>query len=68
MTEILENIEETMPEEIVTRKNPFCVISLECNENGWYDIQDNSAWSAIPYENFAEVPDEMVDCKSPICS
>jgi len=67
MTEILENIEETMseenmPEEIVTRKNPFCVISKEANSNGWHDLQTNSAWSSNPYgDTFAVVPDDMVE-------
>lgn len=65
MTEILETMETT--EEIVTRKNDFCVISLECNENGWYDIQTNSAWSAIPYENYAEVLDELVEDAKATC-
>lgn len=60
MTEILENIETT--EEIVTRKNDFCVISKEDNENGWRDLQTNSAWSANPYgDDYAVVPDEMVE-------
>lgn len=52
-----------MTEEIknVTRKNNFCVISKEANENGWHDVQTNSAWSVNPYgESFAIVPDELV--------
>ena len=62
MSEILENMaEETMPQEIVTRKNDFCVVSKTPNENGWYDIQKNSAWSAVPYEGFVEVEDELVE-------
>lgn len=67
--DIMENMaEKTMSEiEVVERKNAFCVISLYCNENGWYDIQDNSAWSAIPYENFAEVPDEMAEGVKETC-
>ena len=65
MTDIKETM-ETMPE-VVERKNPFCVISLDCNANGWYDVQDNSAWSAIPYENFAEVPDEMAEGVKATC-
>lgn len=45
-----------------TRKNDFCVISKEANENGWHDLQTNSAWSANPYgDAFAIVPDEMVE-------
>lgn len=60
MTDIKETMETT--EEIVTRKNDFCVISLECNENGWYDIQTNSAWSSNPYgDGYAEVLDELVE-------
>ena len=46
----------------VLRKNPFCVISKTANENGWYDIQTNSAWSCNPYgDGYAEVLDELVD-------
>lgn len=60
MTEVIETMETT--EEIVERKNPFCVISKTANENGWHDIQTNSAWSANPYgEDFAIVPDDMVE-------
>ena len=45
-----------------TRKNPFCVICKTANENGWYDIQTNSAWSANPYgDGYAEVLDELVE-------
>ena len=62
MTEVKETMETTDKiVEVVGRKNPFCVISLYCNENGWYDIQDNSAWSAIPYDDYAEVPDGMYE-------
>lgn len=70
MTEILENIEnkntteeiKDVTEEIVTRKNPFCVISKEANSNGWHDLQINSAWSSNPYgDAFAVVPDELVE-------
>lgn len=64
MTEI-KNMETT--EEIVTRKNDFCVISQTPNENGWYDIQKNSAWSAIPYDGFAEVEDELVEGAMETC-
>lgn len=62
MTDIMENVkaEETMPE-IIERKNPFCVISKVANENGWYDIQKNSAWSSVPYDGFVEVEDELVE-------
>lgn len=53
---------EIMNEEIVTRKNPFCVISKEANESGWRDLQKNSAWSANPdTDYFVVVPDEMVE-------
>ena len=46
----------------VTRKNPFCVISKTANENGWHDLQKNSAWSANLYgDGFAIVPDGMVE-------
>lgn len=45
-----------------TRKNPFCVISKVANENGWRDLQSNSAWSSNPYgDTFAVVPDHMVE-------
>lgn len=69
MTELMENMaEEKMPEEIVTRKNDFCVISKTPNENGWYDIQTNSAWSANPYgEDYAEVLDELVEGAMATC-
>lgn len=69
MTEVLENMVEenvqtgeTMPEiEVVERKNYFCVISKEGNENGWHDLQTNGAWCDNPYgEAYAVVPDEMV--------
>lgn len=46
----------------ITRKNPFCVISKTANENGWRDLQTNSAWSSNPYgDDFAVVPDELVE-------
>lgn len=45
-----------------TRKNDLCVISKTANENGWRDLQKNSAWSANPYgEAFVVVPDDMVE-------
>ena len=48
--------------ETKTRKNNFCVISKEANENGWRDLQKNSAWSCNPYgETFAVVPDDMIE-------
>ena len=50
-----------MTEEIVTRKNPFCVISKAANEHGWHDLQTNSAWSCNPYgDDYAVVPDDLV--------
>ena len=63
MTEVknMETTEEIV-EEIVTRKNDFCVISKEANENGWHDLQTNSAWSCNPYgDDYAIVPEEMVE-------
>lgn len=58
MTEV-KNMETT--EEIVTRKNDFCIILKTPNENGWYDVQKNSAWSTVPSEDYAEVLDELVE-------
>ena len=44
------------------KKNDFCVISKEANENGWRDLQKNSAWSANPDPDyFVVVPDDMVE-------
>lgn len=64
MSEILENIETPIEEEIIEitqRANDFCVISKSTWENGGRDIQTNSAWSENPYgEDYAVVPDEMV--------
>ena len=57
-----------MTEEIVTRKNDFCVISKTANENGWRDLQTNSAWSCNPYgDDYAVVPDEMVEAIKETC-
>ena len=62
MTEILENMAEETMSEIIERKNPFCVISKNANENGWRDLQKNSAWSANPdTDYFVVVPDDMVE-------
>ena len=62
MTEV-KNIKE-----IVTRKNDFCIVCKTPNENGWYDILTNSAWSANPYgDTFAIVPDEMVEAIKETC-
>lgn len=64
MSEILENIETPIEEEIVEmpqRVNPFCVISkATMGEYAVHDIQTNSAWGANPYEDYAIVPDDMV--------
>lgn len=47
---------------IIKRKNPLCVICKTPNENGWHDIQTNSAWSTNPYgDEYAEVLDELVE-------
>lgn len=43
-----------------TIKNPLCVISLE-KFGGVHDIQTNSMWESNPYENYAVVPDDMVE-------
>ena len=70
MTEVIEKMESTeeIVEEIVTRKNDFCVISKESNENGWHDLQTNSAWSKNPYgEDYAVVPDDMVEAIMETC-
>lgn len=62
MTEVLDDLVYREPAEVVTRKNPFCVISKTANENGWHDLQTNSAWSSNPYgEDYAIVPDDMVE-------
>ena len=65
MSEILENIETPIEEEIVDipqRVNPFCVISKATfGEYAVRDIQTNSGWGENPYgEDYAVVPDEMV--------
>lgn len=65
MSEILENIETSIEEEVIEipqRVNPFCVISKATyGEYAVRDIQTNSAWSENPYgEDYAVVPDEMV--------
>lgn len=44
-----------------TRKNDFCIIIKTPNENGWYDIQKCSAWTAVPSDDYAEVLDELVE-------
>lgn len=49
-------------EKIKLRKNPLTVISKEtfCDYN-IRDIQSNSTWFDNPYEDYAIVPDEMVE-------
>ena len=40
----------------------LCVISKEVyGDYGVHDIQTNSSWFTNPYEDYAIVPDEMVD-------
>jgi hypothetical protein len=64
MSEILENIETPIEEEIIEipqRVNPFCVISKATfGEYAVRDIQTNSGWSEKPYSDYAVVPDDMV--------
>ena len=58
---LLDDLVHREPEEIPTRQNDFCVISKITNENGWHDLQTNSAWCENPYgEEYAVVPDDMV--------
>lgn len=57
--------EEILTQETVdtepTRKNNFCVVAKEADENGWRSLQTSSAWAENPYgEGFAVVPDDMV--------
>lgn len=48
--------------EIIERKNPFCVISINTfGEYNVHDIQTNSTWNVNPYEDYAVVPDELVE-------
>ena len=57
-----EENKEIMEEEIVERKNDFCVVALETRgEYNVRDIQTSKAWSKNPYpDTYAVVPDEMV--------
>lgn len=49
-------------ENIIERKNPFCVISLEPNEYGWRNIQTGSAWTVNPYpDTHIPVADALVE-------
>lgn len=51
-----------MNEDIKSRVNPFCVISKETfGEYNVRDIQTNSGWTENPYEDYAIVPDDMVE-------
>jgi hypothetical protein len=44
------------------RRNHFCVISIEpFGEYAMHDIQTNSVWASNPYEDYAVVPDDMVE-------
>ena len=65
MSEILnENLETEIPveETIPQRVNPFCVISKQTfGEYNVHDIQTNGSWGANPYEDYAVVPDDMVN-------
>lgn len=48
--------------ETTERKNLYCVISKVADENGWRDLQTNSAWIENPYgEAFAVVPYDMIE-------
>jgi hypothetical protein len=51
-----------MNEEIIERKNLFCVVAKEVTgEYGVRDIQTCSAWDSNPYgEEYVVVPDELV--------
>ena len=51
-----------MSEEIIERKNPLTVISKNTfGEYNVHDIQSNSSWGKNPYEDYAIVPDNMVE-------
>ena len=59
---ILDDLVYRPEEEIKMRTNPFCVISINTfGEYAVHDIQTNSSWSTNPYEDYAVVPDEMVE-------
>ena len=48
-------------ENVIERKNAFCVIAIECYENGQHDIQTNTGWTKNPYgKEYAVVPDNLV--------
>ena len=62
MGNILEDLTYKVPIEIPQRVNPFCVISKDTfGEYAVRDIQTNSAWGSNPYEDYAVVPDDMVE-------
>lgn len=49
-------------DEVNEKVIPFCVISKKVfGEYAVHDIQTNSAWSTNPYEDYAVVPDKMVE-------
>ncbi len=58
-----EEILNEMTEEVIERKNPFCVISIDAfGEYAVHDIQTNSSWTGNPYETgYAVVPDNIVE-------
>lgn len=60
---VVEEIPTEEPiEEIPQRVNPFCVIRKEpWGEYNVHDIQTNASWGANPYEDYAVVPDDMVE-------
>ena len=72
MSEILENIETPIEEEIIEipqRVNPFCVISKDAikvedvngKKHDLHMIETNSSWGSNPYpKEYAVVPDDMV--------
>ena len=58
----IKEMQEEMFVEFSQRKNDFCIISKDANENGWHDLQKNSGWSSNPKpEEFVVVPDDMVE-------
>lgn len=60
--EVMEEIPEELEPEIIERKNPLTVISKNTfGEYTVHDIQQNSSWGKNPYEDYAVVPDDMVE-------
>ena len=40
----------------------FCVIGKTSDEDGWHDLQTNSAWESNPYgDDYAVVPEHMIE-------